>query len=127
MSEINPITRMYDDMIRILNTMIIKYTSKAEKYESLEVTSNANRYLSAYMRTDDFYSYIYDYDETDFKNAGIILDKATIEYYITDATDIPSYYHTQLLAAKRQRVIDEYVEMNEYYRLFNGVPPFTET
>ena len=125
MSTINPMSRLYDDMLQILRSMTIKYSYLADKNESLAVRSNAEMYLMAYEKKDTFFSYD-DYSEEDFLIADASLDEATIISYRNDLTTVPIALQSKLLNNKREYIINNYEELNDYYRMLNGLPNLDE-
>ena len=60
MSSLNPITRLYDDVVSILKNMVIKYSAKADEYETLEIRSYAEEYMAAYTKVDNLRKYRFD-------------------------------------------------------------------
>lgn len=125
MSEMNPITRLYNDTETILNSLTIKYVSKAEQYETMETRGKGDRYISALTGRDTFGMYD-DYSEDEFMRAGI-KDPELIEEYMHDYSKIPLNYRDNLLVYRRERETREYEELNEYYREITGRPPLDTT
>lgn len=125
MSTINPMSRLYDDMLRILDSMTIKYSYLADKYETLEVRSNAEKYLLAYEHKDSFFTYD-DYTEEEYLSADKTLDEPTIISYMNDLTTVPVSLQSKLLNARRESILVNYEEMNDYYRMLNGLPNLDE-
>lgn len=120
MSEINPITRLYGDIKRILDCMIIKYSVQADKYETMTTRAEADKYLDALAGKDDFYTYD-DYTLEDYALAGIT-DEEEATRYIEDWTYVPDIIQGKVLDVRRARMIRDYVEGNNYYRMLNGLP-----
>lgn len=125
MKDINPITRLYEDMIRILNSITIKYSTEAEKYETFKIKSKADRYLAALMRKDTYLMYN-DYSEEDFEKLGIT-DEKTVLYYMNNRTAVPRELQAKLLEVRRERELRDYTEENDYYRMLNGYPNLDDT
>ena len=123
--ELNPITRLYTDIITILNSLTIKYISKADEYETIETKSRGDRYVCALNGTDS-YSMYDDYSVEEFKNAGIT-DENLIAEYQADRFSVPIEYRDLLLLLRRKREIKEYEEPNNYYRRLNGIPDIGDT
>ena len=119
MSSLNPITRLYDDVVSILKNMVIKYSAKADEYETLEIRSYAEEYMAAYTKVDNFYTYEYEYD--DYVSCGIS-DDDTIVAYLNNEELVPESLRNKLLKYRRDRVIAEYDEQNDYYRMLHGLP-----
>lgn len=121
MSTINPAARLYDDMIRILDHLTIKYSSKAELYETFDVRSAAEDYIRSYEKKDNFFTYD-DYTEEEYRNIGVE-DLGDIITYMNNEDVVPEGIQYLMLEQRRKKVIDEYEELNEYYRMLNGLPP----
>lgn len=125
MSEVNPISRLYSDIIRILNSLTIKYNYRAEEYETRETKSRADRYINALSGADTFYQYD-DYSTEEFMKAGIT-DRDAISYYQHNRFDVPTEFQSKLLSLRRERELNEYVETNNYYRMLTGLPDIGDT
>jgi len=128
---INPLANLYNEFLIMLNNMVIKYNNKADEFETVEMTRNANNYLDALDKKDTFFTYR-DYTEKDFDAVGLY-DYEIRKKALTDIRAIPvdnynektgkgTQYRQKLLERRRQRVIDEYEEPNNYYRMLNGQP-----
>lgn len=126
MALINPMSRFYDDMIQILKSMTIKYSYRAKQYETFSVRSNAERYLLAYEHKDTFFTYD-DYEYNDFIQANHHLDEATITTYMNDLSATPISLQSLMLNNRRKKILKDYVELNDYYRMLNGLPNLDET
>lgn len=119
----NPLENLYDDFTRILNQVVIKFQVKAEMYETMETKALADQYIAAINKKDSYFSYT-DYTIDDVKAAGfehsiILLDLIRQGRY----TEVPQMYREGLMQVRRQNVIDDFEEQNEYYRCLNGYPP----
>ncbi len=118
--NVNPMANLYKEFVKILNAMVIKYNYKAEELETLETKQNGDGYLDAYYKMDSFLSYR-DYTSDDFDSVGLT-DYKLRELVSTDLRKVPEVYRQPLLEIRRQRVLDEYEEQNNYYRMLNGLP-----
>ena len=67
---INPLANLYNEFLIMLNNMVIKYNNKADEFETVEMTRNANNYLDALDKKDTFFTYR-DYTEKDFDAVGL--------------------------------------------------------
>lgn len=105
--------------------MTIKYSVKADEYETFTIKSNADRYINALMCKDNYFMYD-DYSEEDFINAGIT-DTDLILAYQSDRFSVPSELQSKLIVFRREREVNEYVEKNNYYRMLNGYPDLEDT
>lgn len=125
MNEIDPIARLYKDITSILQTMTIKYSSKAEAYETMDIRMLADRYINALQHKDTFQMYD-DYTVEEFIECGIV-DPIKIRDYMRRLDTVPSILQKKLLSLRREREINTYEEPNEYYRILNGLPPLSDT
>ena len=87
MSKINPATRLYEDMVKILKDFTVKYSSKADDYETFEVRSQAEDFMKAYEKKDTFFTYE-DYTEEEYRSAGVS-DEGDIILYMNDRDTVP--------------------------------------
>jgi hypothetical protein len=122
---IDPVARLYTDIITILNSLEIKYPNKAEEAEDITSKAAGTRYMLAYYMKDTFYLYD-DYSREDYINLGIE-DEDEIAMYLKDRTLVPQVKRDALLAIRRARELDEYVELNNYYRMLYGLPDLDDT
>lgn len=118
--RINPINSLYNDMIKILQSSVIKYNFKAEEYESLDMRKQVDKYFDALYERDTFDTYS-DYSEQEMRDAGMI-SESDIVNGLNDSSTIPKMYQSTLLANRRKYIISNYVEKNNYYRMLNGLP-----
>lgn len=112
-------------MITILNTITIKYSVEAEKGETFEIKSKADRYINAILMKDNYLMYD-DYTVEDFNEAGIT-DPDLIASYQNDRFSVPTDLQSKLIIIRREREINDYVEENNYYRMLNGYPDLEDT
>lgn len=112
-------------MITILNSITIKYSVKADAYETMKIKSDADLYICALRGIDNFYMYD-DYTQEDFMNAGVT-DLTLIMEYMNNRFIVPAEIQTKVLSIRRQREIDEYEDGNNYYRMLNGYPDVEDT
>lgn len=126
MSLINPIGKLYDDMVRILQTMTIKYSYRGDNLETLESRENADKYKAAYMCKDNFFTYD-DYSMDEFLEVAPYLMENEIYSYMNDLDSVPLAMQEALLKNRRAYILDNYEELNEYYRMLNGLPNLGDT
>lgn len=120
-SNMNPMGDIYASFLKVLETITIKYVNKAESFETLEMKQSADAYIQAYEKRDTFDTYI-DYTLTDYIEVGIT-DSSIIDQALKgDTSVVPKRYREQLLHIRRQRILDNFEEKNNYYRCLNGFP-----
>ena len=118
--ELNPLQNLYNDFMKIIAYVEIKYNNKAAKYETLEMTKKADEYIAAMRHEDTFLSYL-DWKEWMFNKVGI-QDVNEIAVYMEDRRRVPEKYRSALLEVRRKSIIESYIEPNNYYRSLNGLP-----
>lgn len=130
LKNINPMGNIYSEFIKILKNLTIKYTSEQKKLDTVEISLYAGNYLEACDKTDSFTKYT-DYTEEELKRAGFEVGNTYpwVHQYLTNGnTDvIPREYHTAILEERRNTIIWDYEEQNDYVRMLNGLPPIDET
>lgn len=119
----NPLHGIHDEFEKILSTLVIKYSYLAEEAETFESKRNADEYLSSLAKRDTFLTYR-DYTVDEFIAVGINDVTLISRYTVNDGyLEIPTRYQEELLLNRRNKIIRDYNEMNEYYRTLNGLPP----
>ena len=76
-------------------------------------------YVSAMLKNDRFESYE-SYSESVIRKAGIN-DNTLIKKCLVDKRNIPHEYRDRVVIAQREKVIAEYEEQNDYYRMIHGL------
>lgn len=121
-SDLNPMGDLYQQFLKILNNVTVKFTYKAVEYDTVEVKQYADRYLDAYLGRDTFYTYV-DYTEEELNEVHIFSTKIVTEALKGNIEAIPHKYRDKLLVNRRNKIIKEFEEKNDYYRTFHGLPP----
>ena len=125
--NINPLENIYKSFISILNNLTIKYNYKADEYETMEIRMSADEYLEALNKRDTYDTYS-DYTRFELESVGCTDSDLLFNLEKTgDISIIPRKYHNDLLLQRRQKIIRNYEEQNNYYRVLNGYPPLDDT
>lgn len=119
--KINPLSQLYNDIMKIIDSSIIKYKSLADKYETVESKKQSDAYITA-CRAEDTFSTYYRYNEEIISEVMTITDPDEISYYQLNRDKIPFKYRDLMLIKQRAYTISHYEEMNNYYRELNGLP-----
>lgn len=119
-ANLNPMEGVYREFEKIIKNLTIKYSNRAEEYETFEIKKAADEYIDAYYKRDDFYHYR-NFSKKDFLSVGVLTPKL-MENSPVSASKIPKEQQDQLLKIARTRVISNYEEQNDYYRMLNGYP-----
>ena len=114
---INPISNLYEEYIKIVQSAIIKYNSLAEPQETLETRKYVDRFLDAYLERDSYKFYEYTIEDL----SKVRMSRSEMEGVLKTG-NIPEKFKRILLKNKRQEIIEEYDEPNDYYRMLNGLP-----
>ena len=77
-TDINPLSQLYDELKLILSGLVVKFSVKADKYETLENRKYSDTYIAAMNKTDSFGYYEYSDDEY---NAVGVTDLELINQY----------------------------------------------
>ena len=138
--RLDPLYGIYNEIETIVKNIVIKYKYLAEEKETLESKLNGDQYLTAFNKQDQFQDYT-SYTSEDCSKVGITdpHDVSLIVNGITASSTpgkveenrkrynaLVKQYGADLLLIRRQRVLDEYVELNDYYRMLNGYPNLDE-
>ena len=107
-----------------LLTLVIKNQSIADQNETTD-SAKLSRQFMYIMNGYDVYEDYQVFTRNELIAVGIT-DLATINLYLADKSKIPSIYHKALLENKRKYIRDQYVEHNNYYRRFMGLPDLNE-
>ena len=117
----NPIL---DEIIYQISIMaidcVLKNQDEADKYETLETIRNADLYDICIHNRAKFN--MFEYTKTDLEKCFMIPDDLTI-YYAMNNDEIPDNAKDELLRNKVKDFLNNYEDLNDYYRTLNGLPP----
>lgn len=108
----------------LLSSVVIKRNKLADAKETLDMTKAAGMYLMVVEGMDDFTSYV-NFDREVYVSAGV--SDLLISEYMGDKNKIPYGLRDAILKLERQYILSNYVEKNDYYRMLNGLPDYTDT
>lgn len=118
--EVRFLNLLYKDIRTVIESGTVKYSRQAKLTETLESRRESDRFISASMQQDSFNSYIkFEYDA--LFNAGIT-DRELIAKYMEDKLLIPYDKRDEVVRCQRQLIVNNYIELNNYYRCLNGLP-----
>jgi len=109
----------------IIDKIVVKYDKKAKSFETLNTKREADRYIIAMLGQDNFNSYL-TFDR-DVLIASGVTSNELLEKYMNDKNSIPVEKRDELVRLQRKKIIDNYVEKNNYYRMLNGLPDIEDT
>jgi len=111
---------IFRDLRTIINTIVIKYDKKGKELDTLDIVRESDRYISAKLAQDSFNTY-QSFDIDVIVAAGIndleFATKCNADKYL-----IPLTKRNDVVSKQREKVINTYVERNNYYRMLNGLP-----
>jgi hypothetical protein len=109
----------------IINNTTIKFTKYAKDNETVESKQNADVYIAAKLGIDTFRDYS-SFSEEVLNSIGLTYPLYDVPAMIRDKTLIPQNRRDELVIAQRQYIINNYVELNDYYRALMGLPNMTD-
>ena len=117
-----------DIFIREVKDLLLSVTAKqtvlAKKFETVEILEAAEMYCMVMDGTDEFSSYN-NFDIEVYEAAGCSL--SDIGKYKADKYAIPAGLRSTILKFQRQRILENYEEKNNYYRMLAGLPDYNDT
>lgn len=112
-----------ESILDFIKNLVIKNGKRAEEEETIESAKNATKYLHAYSKIDNFSSYK---DWTKEELLNVKFPEDLIEKALNDYSLIDDIYRNALLENRRNYIIENYKETNNYYRMLNGLPNVDE-
>lgn len=120
MADKSQIELILNDIEAITKNVIVKFSSEANASETVDSKREGDRYVAAMLERDTFSSY-HKYDKDVLIKAGIT-DPEFIDACHADKYKIPYKKREAVLKYQRESVINEYDELNDYYRRLIGKP-----
>ena len=119
-NKLNTIYYVYDDIRKLVNSCVIKFENIANAGESTSSARNFDHYLIASREIDTFDSYR-GFPKEVIRKAGV-LDISKLNEYTLNKHSIPKELRNKVLIENRKYIIENYVELNDYYRTLIGLP-----
>lgn len=104
----------------ITASCVVKDDDKAKQNETLESIRNASQYIAAVQNRLRFD--VFQYTKSMLQAVGI--PDTLVESCIKDRYKIPERYREPLLNYATKYYINNYVELNNYYRMISGLPDY---
>lgn len=114
-----------NDIRTITENVVIKMSHEAQLHETIDSKREGDKYVSAVLERDIFESHAF-YERDILRKAGIN-DLDMIEECYFDKYKIPRIKRSLVLQYKREMIIEEFYETNDYYRQLIGLPPLEDT
>lgn len=110
--------------LKILATQcVIKNQVLADSFESVESRKNFDIYKMCKLNTARFE--FFDYTLEDISKTSV--SKQEIYNILVDKFNATDNIRKELLEVKKKSIIDNYIELNDYYRMLNGMPNLDDT
>lgn len=105
---------------RIMLSSVVKDQRKADKYENKDSLKNFNIYRACVEGRSTYD--IFTYTQNILLSVGI--PQSQINDCLNDVKNIPEQYRDTLNTLMTNYYLTNYVEMNNYYRMLNGLPDY---
>ena len=126
MSTVLPLLdNVIENLKMLTETVEVKYTNLANADETLEKTKSFDYYYLALNKLDTFETYPH-YTEEALITSGV-LDPVILKSCMENRNNIPTSIRRTVLENQRYIVIRDYVELNNYYRTYIGLPSTDDT
>ena len=107
------------ELKNVVMKSVIKQSKRAAKYETLEIQKAADKYITMIEAGTQWSSFVV-FDADILEAAGV--DKNNINLYVSDKNNIPYNLRERCMNLQRNKIINNYEEKNNYYRMLNGLP-----
>lgn len=124
--EINQADELWKEIVSVIQYAVVKYKAQADACETLATKRSADEYINAKLGKDSFETYLR-YDDDVIAFVFNTIDETIIRKYADTPRTIPMRYRQRVLARQRKKIIENYVEQNNYYRMLNGLPDVDDT
>lgn len=104
----------------LMNGCILKDQKEADNYETFESIKQSDFYIIVKENAVGFNSFEY---SEELLSQIPAFTPADIVRYSANKSLIPKEYRNTLLTLAREEFVNNYVELNEYYRTLAGLPP----
>lgn len=113
---------LYKDTLNMLDKLVVKRADLAQENETIDSIKAFELYYACLTGS----RYFYDFREFDIDILEKYFSPAEVTACYNDPNRIPKEYRDKIVAEQSQRVVDNYVETNEYYRMLSGQPPIDD-
>ncbi|MCM1294993.1 MAG: hypothetical protein NC311_05580 [Muribaculaceae bacterium] len=109
---------LYDDLVSIIQGLVVKRTDLARENETIESLRSFETYLACVNGT----RYFSTFEKYDLDLLETFFDPDTAFRCHKDPQLIPERLRDRIVKDQADRIIANYVEKNEYYRMLMGLP-----
>jgi hypothetical protein len=113
---------LVDNALDFINSMTIKNPNMASKYETTDSIREGNYFVLANNHLDECEFSTFTYTEEDFYKVGVT-DTYRINSYLNNYSLVPKDLQEKLFNNKVDYYVNDYEELNDYYREIHGQPP----
>lgn len=121
LTEVPLLDEIVHNCKQLIKGIVLKDEDEALIYETFESLQNGDAYIAISEGKQQFSMFKYDVD-TILKIPSILPEDA--ERYAKDNSLIPNKYKSTLLKYASEDFINNYEELNNYYRCLNGLPDY---
>lgn len=118
-----PLHKLFSDISRIIEFMEIKDQKAADEKETSKSASAAEVYMNAMTEKDDYVTYHHLWNSWMFQEVVPNAKLTNITKWMQNPFTVPIVFRENLRIKGRELFLNGYEEMNEYYRMLNGMPP----
>lgn len=117
---------LLDELVYYLKRLclysVVKNEEKSLKYETMKSIRESSRYIACVENRANFK--LFDYTYNDLKNSS--LPEYLIDECLKDKNKVPENVQIELTNSKINYYLNNYVELNDYYRMLYGLPNIGE-
>ena len=118
-----PIQEMFSDIAKIIDFMEVKDDSTAKACETDQSRAAAELWLNAKLKKDNYLTYSKYWTIPMFQEVVPNVKLVNVRRWIEKPLSVPVLFRDNLLKRGREAFLDNYDELNDYYRMLNGLPP----
>lgn len=115
------LNKFYKFLVESIPGCVVKYSSQANRYETLTSKRNGDHFVSASLGTDSLLAYP-ELSDSVLEKSGFTVEE--MKLYKNSPLDIPKEKRDIVLKHARAEYIENYEEQNDYYRMLNGLPNY---
>jgi hypothetical protein len=121
--EASYVMELAKELIAMMANVVVKREDLANAGETLDTLRNYEEYAAVIRGSDTFDTYLN--FEVDLLEA-VGLTTAQIAEALKSKRNIPYELRDALVELKREKILEEFEEKNNYYRMLNGLPSTTD-
>ena len=118
-----PLNSLFYDISKIIEFMEVKDNKTALACETSKSKSDAELYMNAVLKKDDYMTYSSFWNIAMFQEVVANVRINNVNRWIENPFTVPLIFRDNLLLKGRNAFLNSYIENNEYYRMINGLPP----